>query len=113
MDEQQLAAQVPGKLLHVGQDRAIGGGGLDRDEDVAIHGAILSPHFADFVNCDHNNPAAVWYKSQPFSTAISTPVTQASPRIHAGATNDPIFARSDVNMMRGNTANGSCRLRIT
>ena len=42
-----------------------------------------------------------------------TATVHASAFTQAGLTNWPIFARSLVNITSGNTANGSCMLRMT
>ena len=44
---------------------------------------------------------------------MRTATGQASTSIHFGATSSPILLRSPVNRTSGNTANGSCRLRMT
>src|SRR5688572_3768979 len=96
--QQDLGVGERGKLPHVIQDGAVGRGVFDGDEDTAVHGA---------------QPAKIWYSIQTFSAAMITATTQARTRIHTGATNAPILRLLPVKLTSGNTANGSCRLRIT
>jgi hypothetical protein len=56
---------------------------------------------------------AVWRSSHTFSDAITIATRYASAFSHAAFANCPIFTRSDVKRTSGNTANESCRLRIT
>src|SRR6185369_15382544 len=63
--------------------------------------------------CGDTYQATVCTSNQTLSAAMITATTQARLRIHRGATNGPIFALSLVNITSGNTANDSCKLRIT
>ena len=58
-------------------------------------------------------PTNVWYSSHTFSAAMITATGHASAFTHSGLDERPILRRSLVNITSGNTANGSCRLRMT
>jgi hypothetical protein len=88
--EVQLRADLHGELTYVLEDRLVGRRVFDGNENAAVHGY-----------------ASVWYSSHTLSAAMITATVHASAFIHSGATNSPIFARSEVNMTSGNTAKGS------
>src|SRR5437588_12277064 len=72
---------------------------LERHENALIHHAI--------------HPLKMRTRSHALKAAIETATMYASAFNQSGLTNSPIFRRSDVNRTSGNTANESCRLRIT
>src|SRR3990167_3735290 len=103
MHEQQGGARQPCELGHVRQNRAIRRRVFDRDQNVPVH--LQGSGF--YV------PANVRYRSQTLSSAMITPTVHASTLTQPGFTNWPILCGLLVNITRGNTANGSCRLRTT
>src|SRR3989442_14907602 len=98
VDEDERGAELLRQLPHVRQDGLVRGGVFERHEDPRIHQTL---------------PRKIWTRSQALNPAIAHATTQASSLSHAGFTNSPIFARSEVNRTSGKTAKDSCRLRIT
>ena len=97
-----MAPHIFASASHVLEDRAVRIRVFDGDEDLLVHVRV------------HSAPAdRLHTSSHTFSPAIRTATGQASQRIHRGATDFPIFFASPVNITSGNTANGSCRLRMT
>ena len=90
MHEMQLRADLRRELAHVVQNRLVGGGMLDGNENAAVH-----------------RYASVCTSSHELSAAMITATVHASTRTQPGATNGPIFAGSQVNSTSGNTAKDS------
>src|SRR5512134_3057117 len=99
VDQDQPGLARPRQRAHVREDRLVGVGMLERNEDALVHQASHS--------------LKVWTRSQTLSDAITTATTYASHRSQEGLLNSPIFLRSDVNWTRGTTAKDSCSDRIT